>query len=100
MNIITFPKNEWDSIKSRFNDGKIVCTIRVSREYKKFKEGDVLKTEWGLEVRIMSVKKITGGISELKIKYKFFDELTEEMIQELSDYDKMEIISLGTISRS
>ncbi|MFA5128698.1 MAG: hypothetical protein WC445_01890 [Patescibacteria group bacterium] len=100
MNIISFPKNEWDSIKSRLNNGKIVYTIRVSNEYEKFKEGDILKTEWGLEVRIMSVKKITGGINELKIKYKFFDELTEEIIQELSGYDKMEIISLGAILRS
>lgn len=100
MNIITFPKNEWASVKSRFDDGKIVYTIRVSNEYEKFNEGDVLKTEWGLEVRIISVKKITGGINELRVEYKFFDELTEEMIRELSDYDKMEIISLGAMSRS
>lgn len=52
MNIITFPKNEWNDVKSRLSEGKIVYTIRVDNdnEYGKYRAGDVLKTEWGLEV--------------------------------------------------
>ena len=75
-------------------------TIRVDKEYGKYKTGDILKTEWGLEVKILSVKKVTGGIDGLKNKYEFFSELTKEMVKELSGYNKMEIISLVVKSKS
>lgn len=92
--LITFPKNEWDDIKNRLNQNKIVYTIRVSNEVGKFKVGDIVKTEWGMEVKILSVKKIKGGIEELKSAYKYFDQLTKEMLQELSEYNEMEIVTL------
>jgi hypothetical protein len=32
MRVISFPKNEWENIKSRLDSGKIVYTIRVDGE--------------------------------------------------------------------
>ncbi|HBI17112.1 MAG: hypothetical protein UR60_C0018G0002 [Candidatus Moranbacteria bacterium GW2011_GWF2_34_56] len=94
MNTITFPKNEWDDIKLRLKNKKTVCTLRVDDEYGKYKTGDVLKTEWDLNVKIISVNKVSGGIDGLKKDYEFFDKLTEEMIQDLTSYEKIEIITL------
>lgn len=94
---ITFPKNEWDNIKDRLENNKNVYTIRVSDETNKYHKNDVLLTELGdpaLYVRVLSVKKIHGGIEELKKVYKYFDSLTSEMINELRDYQDMEIINL------
>ena len=91
---ITFPKKEWGDIKNRLNKNKIVCTIRVDNEYEKYKVGNILKTEWGDDIKILSVKKVSGGLEELRKEYIFFDQLTEEMIQELSPFKYMEIISL------
>ncbi|MDD4761837.1 MAG: hypothetical protein PHZ25_02350 [Candidatus Pacebacteria bacterium] len=100
MNTITFSKNEWENIKSRLDNGKFVYTIRVDKELGKYNEGDVLRTEWGKEIKIISVKKINGGIDGLKSEYQFFNELTEKMMDELKDYDKMEIISLMEIIKN
>ena len=91
---ITFPKNEHGDVKARLNDNKIVYTIRVDSEYGKYKEGDVLTTEWGSTVKILSVKKINGGIEELRKEYRHFDQLTDGMINELRPFQDMEIISL------
>ena len=44
---MNFPKKEWDDIKKRLNENKIVYTIRVGNEYGKYKVGDILKIEWG-----------------------------------------------------
>lgn len=94
MKAITFPKNEWEDIKARLNEGKIVYTIRVGNEYGKYRVGDILETEWGSQVKILSVEKITGGLKALEDKYIHFNKLTEGIIKELSGYDNMEIITL------
>jgi hypothetical protein len=91
---ITFPKKEWSDIKKRLNENKIVYTIRVGNEYGKYKVENILKTEWGDNIKILLVKKVSGGLEELQKEYKFFNQLTEEMIQELSPFKDMEIISL------
>ena len=100
MKLITFPKKEWNDVKSRLDNDKIVNTIRVGNEYGKFNVGDIAKTEWGLEIKIISVKKISGGVDGLKNEYKYFSELTKDMIKEISDYDDMEIITLSSSSLS
>lgn len=93
---ITFPEIEWDDIKNRLNEGKIVYTIRVGNEYNKYYEGYTLMTEWGSKVKILSVKKITGGIQELEKEYPYFNQLTSEMICEIKPFKDIEIISLNT----
>lgn len=94
---ILFPKDEWNDIRARLDDGKVVYTVRVSDEYGKYKEEDVLVTEWGSKVEIISVKRISGGIKELERVYPYFDQLTDEMIKELIPFDDMEIISLKMV---
>ena len=95
--LITFPKAELNDIKTRIEENKIVYTIRVSDEYGKYKFKDLLMTEWGSVVKIMSIEKIVGGINELKYKYKHFNQLTSDMIKELEPFQYMEIISLNKI---
>jgi hypothetical protein len=91
---ITFPKNEWIDIKTRLDENKIVYTIRVDKECNKYKEGDILMTEWKSKVRILSVKKLSGGIKELEKEYQFYNQLNNEMIIEISPFMEIEIISL------
>jgi hypothetical protein len=94
INCITFPKNEWVNIRIRLNENKPIWTIRVDKEYGKYKVGDILETEWDDKIEIISVKKIDSGIKELEKEYQFFNELTKEMIKELKPYTSMELISL------
>ncbi|MDD4804255.1 MAG: hypothetical protein PHN69_03700 [Candidatus Pacebacteria bacterium] len=91
---ITFPKNEWGDIQRRLNENKVVYTVRVDNEYGKYKIGDILETEFGNSVQILSVKKITAGLEELQKEYQYFDQLTEEMIKEILPFKNIEIISL------
>jgi len=94
--LMTFPKDEWTDIKARLSEGKVVHTIRVSQECGKFHEGDIVETPWGSQVKILSVKKITGGIAELAKTYAYFNKLSKEVIQALSLYEEMEIITFVT----
>lgn len=91
---ITFPKQEWNDIKKRLKSDKCVYTIRVSSELGRYKKDMILVTPWGENIKIMSVKTIKNGISQLKIEYEFFDELTKDMLSDLSKYEDMEIIVL------
>lgn len=92
--LITFPAGERDDVRERLDSGKTVWTVRVGDECGKFEAGDVVTTEWGTDVNIISVENIRGGIEELKRVYEHFNELTEDMVRELSGYDEMEIITL------
>ncbi len=94
IKLISFPRGEWDDIRARLDRGKTVWTIRVGDEYGKFRTGDVVRTEWGSDARITSVKNIKGGLVALKDAYTFFDELTERMRDDLRGYDEMEIVTL------
>ena len=98
-NIITFPKDEWEDIRRRLDNNQVVWTIRVDKEYEKFKVGDVLDTEWNEKIEILSVKKINNGIKELEKEYQFFDKLTGEMLEELKPYNAMEIISFKKFNK-
>jgi hypothetical protein len=97
LSVITFPRREWSDVKARLDEGKIVYTIRVSDECEKYKKGNIFETEWHSKIKIISVKKIKNGIKELERQYPYFGELTKEMINELIDFDKMEIISLKSL---
>ena len=94
MKHITFPKSEHDGIMSRLAEGKPVYTVRVSSECGKYAERDVLRTEWSSLVRVVSVKKITGGIRALEEEYIHFPELAQDMLSELTAHEDMEIILL------
>jgi hypothetical protein len=73
---IIFTEDEWGDIKKLLTEGKVVYTLRVAREYGKYKKGDILKTEWGPEINICSVQKVTGGLRELKREYIHFNVLS------------------------
>lgn len=57
--IITFPKSEWVDIKKRLKYNKIISTVRICKEFNKYKKHNIYKTEWDDEVIIISVDKYT-----------------------------------------
>jgi len=57
--IITFPKSEWVDIKKRLKYNKIISTVRICKEFNKYKKNNIYKTEWADEVIIISVDKYT-----------------------------------------
>ena len=95
--IITFPKSEWPDIKTRLAKSKVVFTIRVSQEFDKYKEGEILVTEWGEKVQILSVKKLSGGIEELEKEYEYYSDISAEMISEIRPFKEIEIISIKAL---
>ena len=92
MNKIYFPERELADIKDRLDSDKDLYSIRVSEEYSKYREGDILMTEWGERLSVVSVRKISGGIESLKREYPFFNELDDNMLAELSPYSDMDIV--------
>jgi stress-induced morphogen len=94
---MSFPKSEWNDIQLRLSQSKSVYTIRVSNECGKYHEGDILHTEWRAAIRIVSIKNISKGLSELQREYQYFDQLTDDMKKELMPFQKMEIISFEAI---
>ena len=92
-NIITFPKNEWIDIKKRLNDNNTVSTIRIHKEFGKYKKGTVYKTEWGDTIKILDVKKINN----IK-QYEFYKDLTQDMLNQIGNVNKLEVIKLRKIT--
>jgi len=97
MKIITFPEREWADIKDRFQKGLPVYSIRVSDERGRYDEGEKLMTGWGDMVIVSDRRELSGGLEGLKKAYEYFNELNEEMIDELSGYDEMDILTLEKI---
>ncbi|MDD4931244.1 MAG: hypothetical protein PHG66_03830 [Candidatus Colwellbacteria bacterium] len=95
MNIINFPVEEESDIRLRISKGKKVFSVRVSREYGRYKKGDELRTEWGDKLLVSDVIKISGGVEELREKYVFFRELNERMLSEIKPYKEMDILTLS-----
>ena len=93
--VITFPKNEWVSIKKRLNSGKIVYTIRVYAERHKYLENNIYQTEWGAPVQIISVIEIKS-IND----YQFKEYLNDKMKNDIGGARKLEVITLKKIDDS
>jgi len=87
--LITFPKTEHAAIKQRFQTRNPVYTVRVDKEYDQYKAGEILETEWGSLVKVVSVEKI----KDIK-KYKYFNELTFKQVKFLKKYNKLDIVEL------
>lgn len=86
---IDFPEEEYDDVSKRLEDGKIVWTVRVDKEYKKFNKGDVLNTPWEYKVKVKD-SKLIDNIKD----YEHYDELTNEQKNELKEYDKLQVLEL------
>lgn len=97
MKTITFPRTEWPDIQKRFSDKHDVITMRVALEFGKFDVGDLLETEWGVTVKVVNKEIITGGVEGLRTGYKYFSQLTDEMIKSLGSYSDVEVITLRSV---
>ena len=77
---INFPKEEYPSLKKRFNENKIVITHRIDKEYNKYFKGDILSTPFGFKVEVISVDKLKN-IKESP----YINVITKEWIKEIGN---------------
>lgn len=85
---IDFPADEIDSLKDRLS----VVTTRVSDDFSKFELGDNVIAPWGKTYRVTSRIEI-NDIND----HPYYDELTQDQVEFLSDYDKIAVLQLDEI---
>ena len=82
---ITFPKEEIETISKQDR----IITTRVSSDYNKFHEGDIVQTPWN------KLYKVTNRLEITNIKdHPYYNELTKDQIAFLSKYDKIAVLTL------
>jgi len=93
MKQITFPEGERESIKRDIERSGRVWSVRVSRECGRYSQGEILNSVFGKFV-VEKLFRLNGGVEELRRDYIHFSELTEEMLAELRQSSKMDVICL------
>ena len=78
---ITFPKEEHRLIKLRLRQGRIASTIRVGKEFGKYKLNKTYTTPWNDKIIITNVKRLKR-IED----YEFFKYLTHQQMNEIKPY--------------
>ena len=82
---IDFPEEEINILKKQ---NKIITT-RVSAEYNKYNVGDLVRTPWGDIFKVLNIKKFRDIEN-----HPYLDELTEDQINLLSKYKKMDLVTM------
>lgn len=88
---IHFPSEE---IKKLQYQNKIITT-RVSKEYGRYQVNEIVQTPWLENYTVYSIQKINN----VK-QHPFYSFLTEQQIQLLSKYKRIEILTLEKIKRT
>lgn len=83
--------DEYENIKQLLSNGHIY-TIRVGKEADKYRINDVLDSDIGIKLKIISVKRLKN-IKE----YRFYDNLSTELIDYLNRFDKIDILKLEKV---
>ena len=80
---ISFPKDEYNDLRTRAKTGRPIVTIRVSKEYGKYKVGKVYRTAFGYNLKV--VKELY--IDDLR-DYPYYNEIknNKAWIQQLKKY--------------
>jgi YgiT-type zinc finger domain-containing protein len=92
VNII-FPADEINSLKSRLSSNKYIYTTRVDKEYDRYKEGNIhYAPQLNICLKVESSFKFTNLLA-----HPFVEELTIGQIEELSKYDKFNLLKLSKI---
>jgi len=86
---ISFPKEEWKAYQKRLNNGQCIITIRVWNEYGKYKSNNVYEAPWGDKLLVIEVNEMT----DIK-DFPYYNELTKEQQEFLSEYKKLQWIKL------
>ena len=99
MKTIHFPKSEIEELKKRLNQNKTIFTIRVSKEYGKYKKDEILKTDWKDKLKVLDLIKVKG-IDDLEKKYLHFKEAKKSYPKEFDNikkYQNIDILELKKI---
>ncbi|MFH1607646.1 MAG: hypothetical protein ABIA78_00780 [archaeon] len=99
MKPIPFPEDEIDDIKKRINKKENIFTIRCSKEFNKYNEGDLLKTGWGDALKVVDVKKAKSFV-ELREKFEHFNTAMKkhpDKMSEIKKFKDFDIIELRSV---
>ena len=88
---ITFPPSEIETIKKQDR----IITTRVSADYDKFHEGDLVETPWKAIYKVAKRLEITSIE-----KHPYYSELTKQQIAYLSKQDKIAVLTLEIVAAS
>lgn len=93
-NKITFPQDEFHDILDRLSKGLDVSSVRVHREFNKYKQGQRYKTPWGEEVIIINIRRI----SDIK-QYEYYSHLTPHMKSQIGKTNKIDILTIRSANK-
>lgn len=83
LNLITFPKEEYESIRKDLDRNGYCYTTRVSNEIGKYAIGSLYKTPWGETIIIDGIKNYQK-ISN----HPFYNELSKSQIKLIAKYSE------------
>lgn len=81
--IMTFPEDEYLSVRNRLNEGKLCYTTRVYKELDKYKEGLEYNTPWNQPIVVNQIQRF-NKIAD----HPFYNELTSEQQDEIYIYSE------------
>ncbi|MFW6015360.1 MAG: hypothetical protein ACOCRK_02920 [bacterium] len=88
-NVISFPKEEHESLVNRLNKNKPIYTTRVSTEMGKYKACKKYISPWGDKLKVIKIDRYNNIEN-----HPFYNELSQDQIKLISNYDSFELIKL------
>lgn len=86
---ISFPINEYIAVQKRLNNHQTIFSTRMDKDFKTFKKKRYFLTPWDELLYVKSVK-IYDNIEA----HPFYDELTKEQRDTISEYEKFKVVEL------
>ncbi|MFA5048467.1 MAG: DNA polymerase ligase N-terminal domain-containing protein [Patescibacteria group bacterium] len=78
---ISFPEDEYKFLEKRLRSGKGIYTTRISKERRKYKEGQEYMTPWGHKIKVVNIVSLKGVEN-----HPFIDELTTEQKEQIGNH--------------
>jgi glycogen synthase len=98
--IITFPKHEWSIYKQYIKNNKNISTLRIFKEYRKYKVGMTYDTQWN-EGKFKVIKsELFTSLEEVLTKYPYYnDTMSKKQKEEVIKYsnNKIERLTLQPV---
>jgi hypothetical protein len=89
---MSFPVNEIQALQDRLCKRGFIGTTRVSDEFGKYKVGEIVDSDLG-PLKVYEVIRYKNGT-----KHPYYDELTHEQVNLLSNYNDFEYITLRQVN--
>jgi len=98
-NIITFPKHEWDIYQDHLRNNQEISTLRIFKEFKKYKVGQIYNTEWGYGQFKVIKSEIFNDLDQILQRYPYYNNtMTNQQKLEVRKYSNGKIERLTLLS--